>query len=232
MIRSREAWLLAGVLLLLAAGAVARPFATLPAELLWAAADVVALVPAALWVAADLRKGRWGADILAVLALASTLAIGEFLAGAIIATMVAIGRLLESAASRRARRDLSALLGRAPRQAHVRRGGELATVAISEVGAGDRVVVFPGEIVPAVGPCLGPGVFDESALTGEAEPVARAAGDGVRSGVVNAGAAIDVQASASADASTYAGVVRLAEQAAAAPAPVARLADRIAVWFL
>ncbi|KAA9160224.1 heavy metal translocating P-type ATPase [Amycolatopsis acidicola] len=232
MTRSREAWLLAAVLLLLTAGAIARPFGSMPADVLWAAADLVALVPAVWWVVADLRAGRWGADILAVLALASTVAIGEFLAGAIIAAMVATGKLLEAAAGRRARRDLAALLDRAPQRAHVRRAGEPVTVAIGQVGAGDRVVVRPGEVVPADGTCLADGLFDESALTGEAEPVARATGDAVRSGVVNAGAALDLLVSARADASTYAGVVRLAEQAAAASAPVARLADRVAVWFL
>ncbi|WAL68366.1 heavy metal translocating P-type ATPase [Amycolatopsis cynarae] len=229
---SREALLLIAVTLLVAAGGVAWLFDPLPANILWAVADGVALVPALFWVAADLRAGRWGADLLAVLALGSTLAVGEYLAGAIIGAMVATGRVLEVAAQRRAGRDLSALLERAPSQAHLRRVGRMETVPIAEVRAGDRVVVLPGEIVPVDGTLLGDGVFDESALTGEAAPVTRAAAERVRSGVVNAGGAVDLSATATADASTYAGVVQLARQAAANTAPVARLADRIAVWFL
>lgn len=220
-----------GVTALLVAGGIARLTDPVLAAVLWAGATVLMSVPATVWVLADLRKGRWGADVLAVLALGGTLAVGEYLAGAIIATMVATGRLLESAAQRRAGRDLSALLARAPSNAHVRRGDRIETVPVGEVGPGDRVVVLPGEVVPVDAVVLGEGTFDESALTGEAEPVVRD-GEAVRSGVVNAGAAVDLRASATAEASTYAGVVRLAEQAASATAPIARLADRVAVWFL
>ncbi|MFF0341326.1 heavy metal translocating P-type ATPase [Kribbella sp. NPDC004875] len=227
-----EMALLALVTALLAAGGVARFAGPVPADILWAAADVAAFVPAAVWVAASLRARRYGADLLALLALGSTLAVGEFLAGAIIAVMIATGRVLESAAQRRAGRDLSALLERAPSRAHLRRGGEIVTVLIEQVRPGDRVVVLPGEVVPVDGTLVQEGTFDESALTGEAIPVTRTGADVVRSGVVNAGAAVDLQAAASAADSTYAGVVELAQQAAAGSAPVARLADRVAVWFL
>ncbi|MGY6652448.1 heavy metal translocating P-type ATPase [Amycolatopsis sp. TRM77291] len=233
---SAEVVLLAAVAASLAAGGLARAAGLAPvASALWAAATVTALVPAVIWVLADLRAGRWGADVLAVLALAGTVAVGEYLAGAIIAAMVATGRVLEAAAQRRAGRDLSALLERAPSTAHRRRiddaGAPMETIAVAEVGPGDRIVVLPGEVVPVDAIVCEQGVFDESALTGEAEPVLRQGGP-VRSGVVNAGAAVDLRASATAEGSTYAGVVRLAEQAAASTAPIARLADRIAVWFL
>ena len=76
------------------------------------------------------------------------------------------------------------------------------------------------------------GLLDESALTGEPLPVERPAGDDVRSGVVNAGAPLDLVATAVAADSTYAGVVRLVEQAQAASAPFVRTADRLAVMFV
>ncbi|QXV56481.1 heavy metal translocating P-type ATPase [Amycolatopsis sp. TNS106] len=228
---SRETLLLAGVLALLAAGGIARIWGPATASVLWAGATVVMFVPATLWVLADLRAGRWGADVLAVLALGGTVAVGEYLAGAIIAAMVATGRVLEAAARRRAGRDLSALLARAPTSTHVRRGDLVEVVPAASVLPGDLVVVLPGEVVPVDGLVRGEGIFDESALTGEAEPADRS-GEEVRSGVVNAGSVVEVVASATADASTYAGVVRLAEQAASATAPIARLADRVAVWFL
>lgn len=228
----REALLLLAVAVLLAGGGVSWWWSPSAADAMWAAATAAALVPAVWWVALDLRRRRYGADLLAVLALASTLATAEYLAGAVVALMVATGRLLEAAAGRRAGRDLSALLDRAPNQAHVRRGDRVDTVPVDEVRPGDVVVVLPGEVVPVDGVSAVAGVFDESALTGEAAAVDRPAGDTVRSGVVNTGAAVDIRASATAAGSTYAGVVRLAEQAAAGTAPVARLADRVAVWFL
>ncbi|WP_027941827.1 heavy metal translocating P-type ATPase [Amycolatopsis taiwanensis] len=228
-----EAVLLAAVCVLLAAGGFVRWLAgPFPADIVWAVAAGVALVPAVTWVVADLRAGRWGADVLAVLALGGTTAVGEYLAGAIIAVMVATGQLLDKAAARRAGRDLSALLARAPHEAHVRRGERVDLVPVDDVVAGDRVVVLPGGVVPVDGLLCGAGLFDESALTGEAAPVDRLAGDAVRSGVVNAGSAVELAASSTAEGSTYAGVIRLAEQAAADSAPVTRLADRIAVWFL
>ena len=72
----------------------------------------------------------------------------------------------------------------------------------------------------------------ESALTGEPRPVDRASGEAVRSGVVNAGGPFDLRATATAADSTYAGIVRLVSQAEASQAPLVRLADRYAVWFL
>ena len=77
-----------------------------------------------------------------------------------------------------------------------------------------------------------PGVFDESALTGEPLPVERRSGEDVRSGVVNAGQPIELVATALAEESTYAGVVRLVEQAQAASAPFVRFADRLATVFV
>ena len=80
--------------------------------------------------------------------------------------------------------------------------------------------------------CWAPACFDESALTGEPLPVERTAGDDVRSGVVNAGPPVDLLATAVAAESTYAGVVRLVEQAQASSAPFVRTADRFAVLFV
>lgn len=181
-----EAVLLVAVAALLLAGGILWLSRTPGSGGCWAAATAVALAPALWWVAEDLRHRRWGADSLAVLALASTLAVGEFLAGAVVAVMVATGRVLESRAQRRAARDLTALLDRVPQTVHVRSGDDLREIPAGEVAAGNTVVVLPGEVVPVDGKLPAAGVFDESALTGEPLPVARPAGDAVRSGVVNA----------------------------------------------
>ncbi|USX54470.1 heavy metal translocating P-type ATPase [Lentzea sp. HUAS12] len=198
----------------------------------WAVATATAVVPAVWWVVEDLRAKRFGADVLAVFALVGTFAIGEHLAGAVVAVMVGTGHALDDYARRRARRDLSALLERAPSRTWVRANGDLRTIEVDAVRPGDEVVVRPGEVVPVDGVLLGDATFDESALTGEPEPVTRLRGERVRSGVVATGSVADVRASASAAESTYAGVVRLAEEAAARSAPVVRVADRVAAVFL
>ncbi|MFF9406566.1 heavy metal translocating P-type ATPase [Streptomyces anandii] len=203
------------------------------ADLLWALGTVSAVIPAAGWVIAALRHGHAGVDLIAVLALGGTLAVREYLAGALIALMLATGRALESAAQRRASHDLRALLEHAPRSARRRTGAEVALVSPAEIAVGDLLVVGPGEVVPVDGRVeSAAAVLDESVLTGEPLQAERPRGDTVRSGVVNAGGAFELRATATEQDSTYAGIVRLADQAGAESAPVVRLADRYAAWFL
>ena len=201
-------------------------------DLCWALGTVAAVGPAVGWVLAALRRGQAGVDLIAVLALGGTLAVGEYLAGALIALMLATGRTLEAAAQRRASHDLRALLEHAPRTARLRTGKEVRTVPLADVAVGDVLVVGPGEVVPVDGRVAGTAVLDESVLTGESAPVERVDGQSVRSGVVNAGGAFELRATANEQDSTYAGIVRLARQAGAESAPVVRLADRYAAWFL
>jgi heavy metal translocating P-type ATPase len=202
----------------------------------WAAGTVVAVVPAIGWVVIGLRRGQAGVDAIAVLALVGTLAVGEYVAGALIAVMLATGRALDSAAERRATHDLRALLDRAPRSARRRSAGgaaDFAVVPLEEIVRGDVVLVGPGEVVGVDGTVrCGSAVLDESALTGEAQQVERTVDDPVRSGVLNAGQAFELVATAAAADSTYAGIVALARDAGARSAPVVRLADRFAAWFL
>ncbi|SOX54402.1 cadmium-translocating P-type ATPase [Mycobacterium ahvazicum] len=199
----------------------------------WIAGTAVAIAPASVWVVSGLRRKRGGVDIIAVLSLAGSLLVGEYLAGALIAVMMAGGRALDSAAERRAAHDLRALLERAPRFARRRTGTQVTTIALADVSAGDVLVVGPGEVVPVDGRVADAvAVLDESALTGESLHVERGIGEPVRSGVINAGSPFELDATATAEESTYAGIVRLAQQAGAQTAPIVRLADRYAAWFL
>lgn len=218
---------------LAAGGALWLVGATDLADLCWALGTLAAIGPAVGWVLAELRHGHAGVDLIAILALGGTLAVHEYLAGALIALMLATGRTLEAAAQRRASHDLRALLEHAPRTARRRTGTEVRTVPLAEVAVGDLLVVGPGEVVPVDGHVAeGPAVLDESVLTGESAPVEYGHGRTVRSGVVNAGGAFELRASATEQDSTYAEIVRLAQQAGAESAPVVRLADRYAAWFL
>ncbi|PYC82659.1 heavy metal translocating P-type ATPase [Streptomyces tateyamensis] len=202
------------------------------ADLCWALGTAAGIGPAAVWVIAALRRKHAGVDLIAVLALVGTLAVGEYLAGALISVMLASGRTLESAAQRRASHDLRALLERAPHSARRREGGSVLTVPLEEITPGDLLVIGPGEVVPVDGQAAGTATLDESALTGEPEDVERAAGEDVRSGVLNAGPAFELRATATAENSTYAAIVRLAREAGAENAPLVRIADRAAAWFL
>ena len=199
---------------------------------MWMTAGVVGAVYSLYLTLVSVRARRLGVDVIALLALVGAIAVGEYLAAAVIAVMIASGQALESWAAARAHRDLRALLQRAPRVARRYQGGVLETVPVEELRAGDRVLVATGELVPADGNLLADAVLDESALTGEPLPVERVEGDQVRSGIVNASRAFDLRVTAPASESTYAGVVRLVSEAESSQAPFVRLADRYAVWFL
>jgi heavy metal translocating P-type ATPase len=176
---------------------------------------------------------RLGVDLIALLALVGAVAVGELLAAAVISVMLASGRALEAWAAGRAHRDLRNLLERAPREARRYRGQAVETVPIEAVSPGDLLMVAAGDVVPVDGTVAGTAaVLDESALTGEAVPVERNAGERVRSGVVNAGGPFNLRATASAGSSSYAAVIRLVSEAEASQPPFVRLADRYALWFL
>ncbi len=108
----------------------------------------------------------------------------------------------------------------------------MEVVALDTVRPGDRLLVGPGEVVAVDGTIEESATLDESVVTGESRPVERKAGEPVASGVANAGAAFGMRATVTAAESTYAGIVRLAEQATEAKAPMVRLADRYAAAFV
>ena len=202
------------------------------AEAAWVAATLLGLMISAISMWSAIRRRQPSVDIIALLALAGALAVGEPFAGAMVAVMLTTGMLLEARAAARARRELGLLVERTPRTARRLEGDALVEVGVGEVVRGDRLIVGTGEVVPVDGRLVRPAVLDESALTGEPLPIERPAGDDVRSGVVNAGAPAELIATAAASESTYAGVLRMVEQAQASSAPFVRVADRIAIYFV
>ena len=204
-----------------------------PAAVCWAATTLVLLIPLGWSVLRSVIHRDFGVDAIALLSMAGALAVGQYLAGAIIAVMLAGGNALESRAQARATRELSLLVSRIPTTANVRRGGDVVTVGVDEVAVGDRIVVRAGEVVPADGSLLSDdAVIDTAALTGEPLPAHLRRGDDLASGSVNAGAAIEVAATRPPGESTFAALVRLVQDAERAQAPFVRMADRYAVWFL
>ena len=147
--------------------------------------------------------------------------------------MLAGGNALEAAATGRAKRELTALVERAPRTAQRRRGDQIEEVPVDAVGVGDIVLVRSGEVVPVDGAVVaGEALVDEASLTGEALPVAYQRGERVRSGVSNAGPPFELEAESAAADSAYAGLVRMVSALEGERAPFVRLADRYAAIFL
>lgn len=179
-----------------------------------------------------LRSGSYGVDILAITAIGATIAVGQFWAALVIVLMLTGGETLEDFADRRAKRELSALLDRAPQIAHIVRGQDIIDVPVTDVQPGQTLIVKPHEVVPVDGDLLSDkAMFDESSLTGESLPVNRQAGDSVLSGSLNGSSAIRIKATATAKDSQYEQIIKLVREAESDPAPFVRLADRYAVPF-
>jgi heavy metal translocating P-type ATPase len=180
-----------------------------------------------------ITRHNLGVDTIALVAMVGALALGQELAGVVIGLMFSGGASLEAIASRRARRELTALVQRAPRVARLRVDDRLQDVPVDHVQAGDTVLVRTGEVVPVDGTLLsGEAVIDTSTLTGEPLPVTVQRGTAVMSGSANAGPPFDVRADRPASESAYAALVRLVEQAQSRRAPMTRMADRYAGYFL
>ena len=203
------------------------------ASLVWIAGVIPALLALVIEILRSIGRGEIGLDIVAALSMTAALVFGETLAAAVVAVMYSGGTFLESFAEGRARREMHTLLSRVPRTATRHQNGGLQDVPLDEVAPGDRLLIRQGDVVPVDGTVASDGAFlDTSALTGESLPVRLTRGSDVMSGSTNAGEAFDLTATRPAKDSTYAGIVRLVEQAQASKAPMSRLADRWSLGFL
>ena len=179
-----------------------------------------------------LRSGRYGVDLLAIIAIASTLIVGQYWASLIIVVMLVGGESLEDYAAHRASRELHKLLENSPTFAHKKVGDSYEDTPIDDIDIDDILLVKASEVVPIDGVVLeGDSWFDESSLTGESEPVTKAIGDEVLSGSINGETAVLIRASKKASDSQYQKIVQLVKESEATPAQFVRLADRYAVPF-
>ena len=179
-----------------------------------------------------LRSGNFGVDILAISAIAATLAVGNYWAALIILIMITGGDSLEDYAQKKARKDLKSLLDNTPRIAHKKIGNDLNDVPVDDIKIGDIIIVKPKETVPVDGILLSDEVLlDESSLTGESKPVSKLKGNSLWSGSLNGSGAITIQVSKLAKDSQYQQLVQLVHNSEKEPAHFVRMADRYALPF-
>jgi Cu+-exporting ATPase len=198
---------------------------------------------------ARLRHG--GSDMNTLVSLATTAAFvysvlqtlmpdrmpggGKFMydSSVMIITIVLVGRSLEARATGKAGQELARLALLRPVEAHLEVAGRVENVPVSRVGAGDVVVVHPGEKVPLDGVIAeGAGAFDESMITGEGMPAVREAGQPVIGGTINTGSLVRVRVTKTGDETFLARIMRAVAQAQASKPPIQNLADRIASVFV
>lgn len=204
----------------------------------WLAQILVSLVGAVMAMTmfiemiGTLKSGKYGVDLLAILAVVSSLLFSEYWAAMVILVMLTGGDALEDYASKKANTELKALLDNSPQVAHRLHGEKLEDIAVNQVQVDDKLVIKPGELVPVDGFIVeGSSNFDESSLTGESQPVNKDFNDELMSGSVNGDAVVTMQASQVAANSKYQQLIKLVKKAEATPARFVRMADRYAVPF-
>ena len=147
--------------------------------------------------------------------------------------LVLLGRYLEARARGKASDAIRSLVDLQPRTAIVRRDGDERELSITQVRPGDHVLVRPGQKVPVDGEVVkGSSWVDESMLTGESVPVAKTPGSEVFGGTVNTTGSFTCRATRTGSDSALAQIVRLVEEAQGSKAPIQRLADLVASYFV
>ena len=173
------------------------------------------------------------ADVLVSIALIASLCIGEIFAAGEVAAIMIIGSLLEDYTSERAHRGIDRLLSMRPTTARVIRDDTESVVPAEDVRVGDIIKVLAGESIPVDGIIIsGTTSIDQSMMTGEPMPVDKTEGDEVMSGTVNRFGVFTMKATKVTEDSSMERMIRLMEAADADKAPVVRIADRWASWFV
>ncbi|KFL97143.1 cadmium-exporting ATPase [Lactobacillus gasseri SV-16A-US] len=179
-----------------------------------------------------LESGRWGVDILAIIAVVSTMIVGDYWAAWMSLIMLTGGDSLEDYATSQADKELRSLLQNSPRIADKLVNGKIEEVKVDDLKIGDTVLIKPGSQVPVDGEIIkGNSSFDQSSLTGESVPVDKKVGDDLMSGSINGDAAVEMKVTKAAKDSEYQSIVALVKSSEAKPAKFVKMADRYAVPF-
>ena len=156
-----------------------------------------------------------------------------FESAGMIVTLITVGKYLEARAKGQTTGALKALMQLAPAEASVLRDGREVTVPAASLALGDTVIVRPGGRIPVDGTVTeGATSVDESAMTGESMPIAKATGDTVTSGTLNIEGTIHFTAMRVGEDTTIRQLIRLVDDASGSKAPIARIADRVSAVFV
>ncbi|PJB77887.1 MAG: copper-translocating P-type ATPase [Acidobacteria bacterium CG_4_9_14_3_um_filter_49_7] len=157
-----------------------------------------------------------------------------FEAAAVIVTLILVGQILELRARGRTGEAIRALLGLTPKTARIiRENGVEEDISLEQVQPGDRIRVRPGEKIPVDGVVLdGESSVDESMITGEPLPVLKRADDEIVGGTVNGNGSLIMQAKKVGSDMLLSRIVAMVAEAQRSRAPIQKLADTVAGWFV
>lgn len=194
----------------------------------------VGLYPLAKAGVIDLwRERKIGTELFVTVATVIAFLGGEYVAAAVLMTIILIAEYIADLNTDRARASIRALVGAAPRTATVRTPAGEQTVPVDSLAPGSVVLVRAGDKIPVDGTVTsGAAAVNEASITGESVPVDKGAGDSVLAGTIVESGALDVRTEKVGADTLFARIVALVEEAESETAPVQKLADRVAAWLL
>lgn len=182
---------------------------------------------------ADLLKGRMTMELSMTIALAAAAGIGEYFTALLITLFVLVAEILEGMTVGRGRRAIRKLLDLLPQHAEVRSDGQVAERDLSQVQAGDVVVVRPGGHIPVDGIVVsGYSFVDQASITGESLPVEKEPGAKVFAGTINHSGVLEIKAEKVGQETAFGRIIEAVERAENSRAPIQRLADRLAGYLV
>ncbi len=181
----------------------------------------------------NIRERRMTMELSMTIALLAALAIGEFVTALMITTFVLAAEVLEGLTVGRGRRAIRDLLDFLPATATVRRHGTSVRIPLNEVGAGDAVLVSPGERIPVDGSVQGGDSYvDQATITGESTPIRKTSGSLVYAGTINQSGVLDILAERLGPDTSFGKIIEAVERAERSQAPVEKTADRYAGYLV
>lgn len=179
-------------------------------------------------------KKQFGVDLIALLAIISTVVIDEHIAGGLILLMLSSGESLERYAEGQAKSALEKLIKFAPTKAHrvIKDSNDFEDITVQEINIGDTLLIKRGEVAPVDGVVIsGISSIDESMITGEPMPREVKMGSKIWSGSINTIDIIYIKTTTNHEQSTFSAIIRLVEKAQEKKAPTVRLANKFSVIF-
>jgi Cd2+/Zn2+-exporting ATPase/Cu+-exporting ATPase len=182
---------------------------------------------------ADIVKGRMTMELSMTIALVAASVIGEFLTALLITVFVLIAEIIEGMTVGRGRGAIRQLLDLLPHTAEVRSDGQVTSRALSEVQAGDLVVVRPGAHIPVDGLVVaGHSFVDQASITGESMPAEKVPGAGVFAGTINQSGVLEIQTAKVGHDTAFGRIIELVERAEHSRAPIEKIGDRLAGYLV
>jgi Zn2+/Cd2+-exporting ATPase len=176
-----------------------------------------------------LKSGSLDMNVLMSAAAVGAAIIGEWLEGAVVVWLFALGAMLQIKSVNRTRNSIKELMKLAPAEAWVRKDGDVVKVAIEDVSLGDTIIVKPGERIPLDGEIIkGESSVNQASITGESIPVDKFIHDSVFAGTVNENGTLEINVTKLAEDTTIAKIIEMVEEAQSKQAPTQVFIDRFA----